>query len=135
MATFTLSEAISHIKGYGEKVAKTAAEIMQEEIASSTKKHGKGALAKSVKYERRSESEWAVGPAGNGKSVGDHPYAAYVNYGRGPVHAKGKDHGGADYLRFEIDNEVFYRKRVGPAEENDFVGRTKDRLQALNIGL
>lgn len=42
------------------------------------------------------------------------PYARYVEFGRGPVVAKGRA------LRFTIGGRVLFRKRVGPAKANPF---------------
>jgi HK97 gp10 family phage protein len=43
-------------------------------------------------------------------------YAAIVELGRGPIEAKGDG-----YLRFEVDGEVLYRKRVGPAAPKPYL--------------
>lgn len=43
-------------------------------------------------------------------------YAAIVEMGRGPIEAKGDG-----YLRFEVDGEVLYRKRVGPAAPKPYL--------------
>lgn len=52
------------------------------------------------------------------------PYLRYVLNGRGPVEA----HAG-HMLRFVIDGEVFFRKRVGPAAANDFPSRAAVQMQ------
>jgi hypothetical protein len=52
------------------------------------------------------------------------PYLRYVIDGRGPVEA----HAGG-MLRFVIDGEVIFRKRVGPAEPNDFPARARARME------
>lgn len=58
------------------------------------------------------EIEWTA------KSARGFPYPVAVNYGRGPVEAKA-----GKVLRFEIDGQVFYRKRVGPAKAQHFAER------------
>lgn len=52
------------------------------------------------------------------------PYLRYVLNGRGPVEATS-----GHMLRFVIDGEVFFRKRVGPAAANDFPSRAAVQMQ------
>ena len=52
-------------------------------------------------------------------------YAAAVEWGRGPVFARR-----AKFLRFEIGGQVFFRKIVGPAKAQHFLGRSFDRNQS-----
>lgn len=53
------------------------------------------------------------------------PQLRYVIRGRGPVVATR-----ARALRFVIDGQVFFRKRVGPATPNDFPARVKAKMQS-----
>ena len=58
------------------------------------------------------------------------PHIGYVLKGRDPVEAKpGK------MLRFEIDGQVFYRKRVGGADANPFDERVRREMQSDIDGL
>lgn len=52
------------------------------------------------------------------------PYAKYVEFGRGPVHARP---GG--FLRFEIGGRVIYARSVGPARAKPFLYRAFNALR------
>ena len=62
------------------------------------------------------------------KSSRGFPYAAAVNYGRGPVVAKR-----AKYLHFFIDGKEFFRKRVGPAKAQFFAERGLQAAESLIV--
>lgn len=135
MADVTLSEAISLIEGYGEKVAKAAASYMGEYIQSHARKgYATGTLAGSVRFERRSQDTWAVGPA-EGESVGDHPYAAYVDEGRGEVHPRpGNPTGRLHY--FDTKLNVWLRpEKTAKMDGIHFIDATKTYLEELGVDL
>lgn len=137
MATFTLSEAISLVEGYGEKVARHAAEYMSEYIRDNAKRgYATGALASSVTYEKRGADTWAVGPADG--EVGVHPYAAYVDRGRGPVHAKnqsGRLHY-KDPIYGNPENDFWmHPKSVREMKGIRFIAATKKHLEDIGVGL
>ena len=52
-------------------------------------------------------------------------HAKWIEWGRGPVFARR-----AKFLRFEIGGQVFFRKSVGPAKAQHFLGRSFDRNQS-----
>ena len=137
MATVTLSEAISLIEGYGDKVANMASSYMSEYIRShATKGYATGKLAGSVAVEKRSADTWAVGPA-DGK-VGDHPYAAYVDQGRGPVHAKnpsGRLHYQDPIYGNPANDFWMHPKSVDKMDGIHFIDATKDYIESTGIGL
>lgn len=137
MATFTLSEAISRIEHYGDKVAQHAKEYMSEYIRDNAKKgYATGTLAGSVAVERRDESTWAVGPADG--EVGVHPYATYVDKGRGPVHAKnpsGRLHY-QDPIHGNPENDYWmHPKSVKKMDGINFIEATKKHLEDVGVGL
>lgn len=55
-------------------------------------------------------------------------HAKWVEWGRGPVFAKR-----AKFLRFEIGGQVLFRKSVGPAKAQRFLGRSFDSNKASVI--
>ena len=134
MATFTLSEAISHIKGYGEKVAQHATTYMAEYIRDNAKEgYATGALASSVRYEQRGESTWAVGPADG--EVGVHPYGIYVDEGRGEVHPlPSNESGRLHYYDTKLGRWV-HPKKVKPMKGIHYIAATKQYLENIGVGL
>lgn len=70
-----------------------------------------GRLAESITVESHGALERRVGPTVE--------YAKYVEHGRGPVYPVR-----ARALRIELDGEVIFRKRAGPAPGAHFVERT-----------
>lgn len=134
MATFTLSEAISRIKGYGDNVAQHAATYMAEYIRNNAKEgYATGALASSVQYERRGESTWAVGPADG--EVGVHPYASYVDKGRGEVVPK-KDNPTGRLHYYDTKLGKWLRpEKVKPMKGIHFIDATKKHLEDVGVGL
>lgn len=134
MATFTLSEAISLIEGYGEKVARHAAEYMSEYIRDNAKQgYATGALASSVTYEKRGADTWAVGPADG--EVGVHPYAAYVDQGRGEVHPRPSNKSGRLHYFDTKHNVWMHPTSVGPMKGITFIAATKKHLEDIGVGL
>lgn len=134
MATFTLSEAISHIEHYGEKVAQHAKTYMADYIRDNAKEgYATGALASSVQYEKRGDSTWAVGPAEG--EVGVHPYAAYVDKGRGEVHPLPSNKSGRLHYFDTKHNVWMHPKSVGPMKGINFIEATKQHLEDIGIGL
>lgn len=134
MASVTLSEAISLIEGYGEKVAKAAESYMSEYIRVHAKQgYATGALADSVAHERRSEGTWAVGPADG--AVGDHPYAIYVDEGRGEVHPlPGNKSGRLHYFDTKL-NVWLSPEKTSEMKGIHFIEATKDYIEGLGVGL
>ena len=134
MATLTLSEAISRIEGYGEKVAKTAQSYMSEYIRANARQgYATGALADSVAYEQRSEDTWAVAPA-DGK-VGDHPYAYYVDKGRGEVHPKPTNPTGRLHYYDPKIGAWVHPKQTAKMDGINFIEATKEYIEGLGVGL
>ena len=135
MAEFTLSEAISHIQHYGDKVAEAAAGYMSEYIRDNAKQgYATGALAASVAWERRSDNTWAVGPA-EGGNVGTHPYASYVDQGRGEVHPLPSNKSGRLHY-FDTKHNVWLSpEKTAKMDGIGFIEATKNHLNDLQIGL
>lgn len=124
MATFTISEALSKLEGFGERVANEAAQVMKDEIVRNAKE-GTGKLAASVNVKRLDESSWSVGT--------DLYYAKYVNDGRGPVVPKK-----AKALRWyspRLSGNAVFSQYAGPAEGIDFTGKTKAILENMKFNL
>lgn len=67
-----------------------------------------GRLRNSIDYQQLGEGEWVVGTPLH--------YAEIVERGRGPVTPTE-----ADALKFEINGQTVYAKRVGPAEPQPFM--------------
>lgn len=126
MATFTLSEAISHIKGYGDKVAGIAQEYMSDYIEQHADKgYAEGNLKDSIKVTKIDDSTWAVGT--------DYYYGVYVDKGRGPVHAKNPS--GRLHYYDPVVGAWMHPKKVGPMKGIHFIDETRKHLESLNIGL
>lgn len=124
MATFTISEALSKLEGFGRKVADEAEQIMKDEIIANTKE-GTGKLAASVDVKPIGDSAWSVGT--------ELEYAKYVNDGRGPVFPVK-----AKALRWyspRFSGNAIIRGSAGPAEGKHFVKKTKARLENMKFNL
>lgn len=124
MATFTISEALSKLEGFGKKVADEAEQIMKDEIVRNTKE-GTGKLAASVDVKPLGGSAWSVGT--------NLYYAKYVNDGRGPVVPKK-----AKALRWyspRLSGNAVFSQKAGPAEGIDFTGKTKQALENMRFNL
>jgi hypothetical protein len=61
--------------------------------------------------------------AGRFRILNQTPHIGYVLRGRGPITARGRA------LRFVIDGQVIFRKRVGPAAPNPFDQRARQAMQ------
>lgn len=70
------------------------------------------------------ETEERYGPTSGGYRIRNQtPYLRPLLRGRGPVAARGRA------LRFVIDGQVFFRRRVGPAKPNPFPDRARQIMQ------
>jgi hypothetical protein len=104
------SQAIMHlynlVHGLDEAIEKALDELAQftQQKASELTK---GKLAKSIKIKKENKSR---------EIYPDKPYARFVEYGRGPVHAKK-----AKYLTFKIGNKWVRTKSVGAAKPQPFM--------------
>lgn len=142
MATYTITEVMARLKVFPEKMAKTAVEVMQDEIRIST--HGPGIpvhLADTVKAEKLKTGEYVISTnkypstnGGNGAYYGIREVGAIIRKGRPalwPKHeSQNKKH--APALRWEEHGKEIFRYSVGPATPNDFVARTKNRLEHID---
>lgn len=134
MATFTVDGAIARLRRLPGKLGDRAKVIMQEEINKTTHKnsYGPSGLADSVTVRHGAWLDFvSVGPE---KYVGGGKYKRYslgtiVREGRPELWAKHNTKDGRPgFLKWEDMNGVHYARHVGPAEPNDFIQRTKDRL-------
>lgn len=112
MADLTIDGAIEKLLQLPEKIGRAGAEIMRDEVPNKT-----GALAASVTYEVSGDTIFIYT---------DKPYAKYVEYGRGevrPVRAKA------------LHWDDVFAMYSSPTKPNDFVGRTKQRLESMTFTL
>lgn len=143
MATYTVTEVLARLTRLPEVMANTAVEIMKDEIRIST--NGPGIpvhLADTVRAERLTDNTYVVGThkypstdGGNGAYYGIREVGAIIRKGRPalrPKH-KSKSKNRPPALRWEdpFTGEEIFRYSVGPAAPNDFVTRTKNRLEHL----
>lgn len=143
MATYTITEVMARITRLPEVIAQKAVEVMQDEIRIST--NGPGIpvhLADTVRAEKLSDNTYAVGThkypstdGNNGAYYGIREVGAIIRKGRPelwPKHAS-KNPTRPPALKWEdpFTGEVVFRHAVGPAKPNDFVARTKNRLEHI----
>lgn len=99
--------------GLVEELVAEGVSIMQSEAPVKT-----GALRASIHSERTGATTWFIGT--------DLEHAYYVENGRGPVYPVRKK---ALYWP-ELPHPV---GKAGPAKANDFVGRTRDKLDGRDL--
>lgn len=136
MATYSITEVMARLRGLPEQMANTAVEIMRDEIKIST--HGTGELAKSVKAEKTAESTYTIS---TNKWVGGGIYGirevgAIIREGRKPLDPRYKaalafdpPPGWQGPISKKTGQAIL--AHAGPARPNDFVARTKNRLEHL----
>lgn len=130
MATYTITEAMSRVRGLPRRAGYRAAEIMKERIQATT--HGPGIpfhLADTIKIEERADDTVAVttnkftsGPYGI-REVG-----AIITDGRKALELRDDHHFKALHWEDPIGVDHF-AKRVGPAQPNNFLEYTKEEIK------
>ena len=127
MATYTLTECMARLKRLPEKVAERGVEIMKEEITDTTDGPGEPVhLADTVKATKNADGTYTIS---TNKYVGGGGYGvrevgAIIRKGRPALEARY-----AKVLRWKDSSGWHSAKSVGPAKPNDFVKRTKERLE------
>lgn len=130
MATYTITEAMARLKGLPRRVGYRAVEIMKEEITNST--NGPGIpvhLADTVKMEEMANGTITVST--NKYTHGQYgirEVGAIIRKGR-PALKPREDHGFKVLHWTDPFGGEHFAKKVGPAEPNEFVGRTLVRLE------
>lgn len=138
MSEITIDDCIRKLNGLSVQIAMKGEEIMKSEVPVGKTGHLKESVTSTV-YGDKVEIFPTV------------PYANYVEYGRGPIvpHKQRRNFktgrfmsGTKSFLKWEEYNGsqtsihhggsgTVFARYAGPAEANDFEGRTKRRLEAL----
>lgn len=123
MAEITVADCIARIRRLPEAVADRTVEIMRDEINSST--HGTGELAASVRKDKYADGTYYVETTKyvGGGIYGIREVGAIIRKGRPalwPRYAK--------TLHWRDESGDHFTKHAGPAQPNDFVTRTKNRV-------
>lgn len=131
MATYTISQAMSLIKGYLDKVANEAHTYMGNYIQTHAD-NPTGKLAGSLYNEKRGDSARAIGSRLE--------YAKYANDGRGPVHAdpaklKANPKHRLHWVYPRPNGQHYTALSVGPASGLHFIEKTKEYLETTHIPL
>lgn len=124
MATLTIDEAMSLLRGYLDRVAADAEAYMKTYIRENTD-NPTGVLERSIDTRVISDSARGVGSSLD--------YAKYVDKGRGPVTVKN-----AKYLHWVYPRPSgadFFAKSVGPAKGIGFIEATAEHVRSKHIGL
>lgn len=124
MANLSINEAIALLDSLPQRIADEVIKIMKSEAPSKT-----GTLKASIDSDI-SDTNIFVGITD--KEVLE--YAPIVISGRKEVRPKGKARGGAKVLRWFDGGPVFSMKSKAVAP-NDFIERTKNRVQAMSFTL
>lgn len=117
--TQMFSEMENNLDREVENGLQELAEFAQKHASETNlfKTSGQGGLRDSIKIIKSGDRVREV--------LADKPYAHYVEYGRGPVEAKN-----AKALRFRINGELVFAKRVGPADPKPFMQQARDAAEA-----
>ncbi len=121
---FDYSKCFAQLHRLAKEIDRGATEVL-DTVAQSA------ALYASTLVNRRKPSgslkdsiKWIPVSQTRAKVVAQKPYGGWVEYGRGPVHARP---GG--FLRFVINGAVFFRKSVGPAAARPFMRPARERAE------
>ena len=132
MADISVTDCIARIRHLPEAVADRTVEVMRDEINSST--HGTGELARTVRKGKYADGSYYVETAKyvGGGIYGIREVGAIIRAGRKALWPRYRD-----ALRWEDESGVHFARppkdgtspAVGPAQPNDFVTRTKDKVE------
>lgn len=130
MATYTIGEAMSLIKGYLDKVSADAETYMRSYIKkNATRGYATDTLADSINTEKLSESTRSVGSSLKSKS--GFTYGLAVDKGRRPIT---KDPGFLQYYD-PVHGRWVKTHHVDKMDGINFVQETKDYIERTHIPL
>lgn len=124
MATLTIDEAMSAVRGLLDKVAASAESYMKSYIDTHAD-NPTGALSKSINTRKISDSARGVGS--------DLDYAKYADQGRGPVTVKRAK--SLHWVYPRPNGQDFFRHSVGPAQGLHFIDKTAEFLEGEHFTL
>lgn len=127
MATYTITEVMARLRGLPEKIANRGVEIMKEEVPYGLGIDGH--LRDTITAKKMADNTYTISTHKYTHGYyGIREVGAIVRNGRKPLEPR-DDHG-FTWLRWENPIGVeHFAKKVGPADPNDFVKRTQERLE------